>query len=276
MAKFIRKHSLVFFLTLTLLISWLPWLSGGQGIFVFGPSIAGVIIIALVSGKDGLKDLLKRAFRWKVNWKWWLVSLLLPALLTLIALGVNLLMGAPVPPFTFIKTEWYLMPVFFVITIIGGSLGEEFGWRGFMLPYLQQKMKPWLASLLIGLVWGLWHLPQFFNPGAVHSELGLVRLPLYVIVEVGLATLMTWVYNKSGDSLLLGGIIYHNADNFWGTVLLTSATMSGALGGESAGVDLQFWTISVIVTTLAALILCLGTKGSLGKQVGQAISIMDA
>lgn len=275
MAKFIRKHSLVFFLTLTLLISWLPWLSGGQGIFVFGPSIAGVITIALVSGKDGLKDLLKRAFRWKVNWKWWLVSLLLPALLTLIALGVNLLMGAPVPPFTFIKTEWYLMPVFFVITIIGGPLGEEFGWRGFMLPHLQQKMKPWLASLLIGLVWGLWHLPQFFNPGAVHSELGLVRLPLYVVAEVGLATLMTWVYNKSGDSLLLGGIIYHNADNFWGTVLLTSATMSGALGGESAGVDLQFWTISVIVTTLAALILCLVTKGSLGKKVGQAISIKD-
>ncbi len=261
-----RKFSFAFFLVLTFLISWLPWLSGGQGIFVFGPSIAGVITIALVSGKVGLRDLLKSALKWKVKWKWWLIALFLPALLTIIALGINVFTGASVPPFTFIKTEWYLLPVFFLITIIGGPLGEEFGWRGFMLPNLQQKMKPWLASLFIGLVWGLWHLPQFFNPEAVHFELGLARLPLYVLAEMGLATLMTFVYNQTKGSLLLGGIIYHNADNFWGTVLLTSATMSGALGGESAGVDLQFWTISVIVTTFAALILCLVTKGSLGKK----------
>lgn len=265
MLNFIRKHALPFFIVLTLLISWFPWISGGKGIFVFGPSIAGVITIALVSGKEGLHDLIQRALKWNVGWKWWLVALFLPALLTLIALGINLIMGAKVPPFTFIKTEWYWLPIFFLITIIGGPLGEEFGWRGFMLPHLQQKMKPWLASIIIGLAWGLWHLPQFFNPAAVHYELGLVRLPLYVLAEVGLATLMTWVYNKTKGSLLLGGLIYHNADNFWGTVLLTSATMSGALGGEAAGVDLRFWTISVVVTTFAALILCLATKGRLGK-----------
>jgi len=80
-----------------------------------------------------------------------------------------------------------------------------------------------------------------------------------------LAILMTWVYNKTKNSLFMGGLIYHNADNFWGTVLLTSVTMSGAFGGESTGVDLRFWTLSVVVTTLAALILCLVTRGKLGK-----------
>ena len=265
MLNFIRKQSLLFFIVLTLLISWLPWLSGGQGFFVFGPSIAGVITIALVSGKEGLRELIQRALKWKVGWKWWFVALFLPALLTLIALGINLMMGATLPPFSFIKTEWYWLPIFFLITIIGGPLGEEFGWRGFMLPHLQRKMTPWQASLLIGLAWGLWHLPQFFNPEAVHYELGLARLPLYVLAEMGLATLMTWVYNKTKGSLLLGGLIYHNADNFWGVVLLTSATMSSAFAGQSTGVDLQFWTISVIVTTLGALLICLITRGRLGN-----------
>lgn len=266
MRNLIRKNPLVFFIFLTLVISWFPWYTGRQGIFVFGPSVAGVITIALVAGKDGLQELMRRALQWKVGIKWWLVALLLPALLTLVALGVNLLMGAVVPPFTFIKEQWYLLPVFFLITLVGGPLGEEFGWRGFMLPRLQQKYAPWLASLLLGLTWGLWHLPQFFNPQAVHFELGLARLPLYVIAEIGLATLMTWVYNKTKGSLLVGGFIYHNADNFWGVVLLTAATFSGALGGESAGVDVCFWTISVIVTTLAALVLCILTRGRLGRE----------
>lgn len=266
MLNLIRKQPLIFFILLTIIISWLPWITGNQGFFVFGPSIAGVITIALVSGKEGLRELMQRTFKWKVGLKWWLIALFLPALLTLIALGVNLLLGAKLPPFTFLKTEWYLLPVFFVMTIIGGPLGEEFGWRGFVLPHLQLNNSPWMASVFLGLIWGLWHLPQFFNPAAVHYELGLTRLPLYVLAEIGLATLMTWVYNKTRGSLLLGGLIYHNADNFWGVILLTAATFQSAMSGESANVDLQFWTISVIVTTLAAFILCLVTRGKLGKE----------
>ena len=265
MINIIRKNTLVFFLILTLVISWLPWFTGGQGIFVFGPSIAGVITIALVAGKEGLRDLVKRALRWRVGLKWWLIALFLPCLLTMIALGVNLLLGAALPPFTFIKTQWYLLPVFFIITLVGGPLGEEFGWRGFALPELQKKWSPWLASVLLGLIWGLWHLPQFFNTAAVHYELGLARFPFYVLAEIGLAILMTWVYNKTSGSLLVGGLIYHNADNFWGVVLLTSATMQGALAGESAGVDLRFWAISAAATTLAAVLVCIFTRGKLGS-----------
>jgi uncharacterized protein len=265
MLNFIRKQSLLFFILLTLLISWLPWYTGGKGIFVFGPSIAGVITIAMTTGKDGLRELMKRALKWKVGFKWWLIALFLPALLTLFALGINLLVGANMPPFTFFKKEWYLLPVFFSITLVGGPLGEEFGWRGFALPHLQKFNSPWMASVILGLMWGLWHIPQFFNPDAVHYELGLGRIPLYVLAEVGLATLMTWVYNKTNDSLLVGGLIYHNADNFWGVVLLTSTTMTAALGGESAGVDLVFWTISAGITLLAALIVSIATKGRLGK-----------
>jgi hypothetical protein len=90
-------------------------------------------------------------------------------------------------------------------------------------------------------------------------------LPLYVLAEVGLAILMTWVYNKTRGSLLVGGLIYHNADNFWGTVLLTQATMSSALGGSDiAHVDLQLWMISTLVGLAAAVIIAVATRGKLG------------
>jgi membrane protease YdiL (CAAX protease family) len=265
MQKVIRRYPFAFFIFLTLLISWLPWYSGGQGIFVFGPSIAGVIITSVLAGKDGLRDLMRRALKWRVGWKWWCISLFLSALITLVAAGINTLMGASLPPLTFIRQEWYLLPVFFLITIIGGPLGEEFGWRGFALPRLQKRWNPLIASLILGLIWGLWHIPQFFNPAAVHYELGLVRLPLYVLAEMGLATIMTWVYNKTGGSMLLGGLIYHNADNFWGVVLITEATMTTALSASSnAGVDLQLWTISLVVGLVAAGLITVFTRGKLG------------
>ncbi len=90
-------------------------------------------------------------------------------------------------------------------------------------------------------------------------------MPLYVLAEVGLATIMTWVYNKTKGSLLVGGLIYHNADNFWGTVLITQATMSTALNGSDiAHVDLQLWMISTFIGLVAAVIIAVVTKGKLG------------
>jgi membrane protease YdiL (CAAX protease family) len=265
MVNLIRKYPMAFFLFLTFLISWLPWYSGGQGILVFGPTLAGLLTTALVAGKDGMRELWQRAIHGRVGWKWWLVALFLPAGLTLIAVGIHWLLGGDIPAFTFIKKEWYLLPLFFLITMVGGPLGEEFGWRGFALPRLQEKWNPLLASVILGMVWGLWHLPQFFNPTAIHYELGLGRMPLYVLAEVGLAILMTWVYNKTRGSLLVGGLIYHNADNFWGTVLLTQATMSSALGGSDiAHVDLQLWMISALVGLAAAVIIAVATRGKLG------------
>ncbi len=265
MLNHIRKYPLAFFILLTFFISWLPWYSGGQGIFVFGPTLAGLLTIIVIAGKEGLQEITLRAIRWRVGWKWWLIALFLPALLTLAAIGINVLLGGSIPVFTFIKQDWYLLPVFFVITLVGGPLGEEFGWRGFALPRLQEKWNPMLASVIIGVIWGLWHLPQFFNPNAIHYELGLTRFPLYLLAEIGLATIMTWVYNKTRGSLLVGGFIYHNADNFWGMVLLTQATMSTALSGsDTAHVDLQLWMISTLVGFAAAVILAIATKGNLG------------
>lgn len=261
----VKRYPLVVFLILTFLISWLPWLTGGEGIFVFGPSLAGAFVTALVYGKEGMRDLLQRALRWQAGAVWWVLALFLPGLLTLIAIFGDVALGGKWPPFTFFKEQWYLAPVFFLITMVGGPLGEEFGWRGFALPNLQRRWGPLVASLIIGVIWGIWHLPVFLMASGVHTELGLARLPIYVAAEMGLSILMTWIYNKTRGSLLLGGLIYHNADNFWGSVLMTGVTMGAALqGNESSTLDLSLWEASALVGILAAIVVALVTRGRLG------------
>ncbi len=262
---FIKQHAFSVFVVLTFLISWLPWYSGGTGLLVFGPSIAGVIVIALTTGKEGLHDLGQRALRWRVGLRWWVVALFLSALLVLVSLGIDLMRGGDLPGFAFLRQAWYLAPLFFLITIVGGPLGEEFGWRGFALPHLQRRWSPLAASVIIGVVWGLWHLPTFFVPGSLHNQLGLQSLPLFVIGEIVLATVITWVYNETGGSFLVGGIILHNADNFWSVLLLTDVTMTTALhGGASPQIDMSLYLTANVVGILFAIILAVATRGKLG------------
>jgi len=260
----LRRCPFITFLVLTILISWFPWYIGQGGFFVFGPSIAGVLMTAILLGKEGLRDLIKRAIHGKTSIVWWAAALLLPCLVTLISILINVLSGQGIPEFTFFRQEWYLAPVFFLITLVGGPLGEEFGWRGFALPYLQSKRGPLLASLAIGFVWGLWHLPQFFSPGTFHYILGFGLLPLYVLGQITLSIVMTWIYNKTKNSLLLAGFLFHNADNFWGVTLTTQVTLTTALQGGTAPIDLRLWILSIGVYVLLAGLLLVITKGKLG------------
>jgi membrane protease YdiL (CAAX protease family) len=261
----LKKYAFLVFVALAVLISWFPWYTSGTGFFVWGPSIAGVITIAVTAGKDGLRDLGQRALRWRVGLRWWAIALFFTGLIGLLAVAVNLALGGALPSFAFFKQDWHLIPVFFLITMLGGPLGEEFGWRGFALPNLQRKWGALAASIVIGIVWALWHLPQFFQPGTFHAQIGLKFLPVYVVAEIVLAIIITWVYNKTGGSLLVAGIILHNADNFWGVTLFTDTTMAAAFqGGAEPQMDLQLYIVATVVSILAALILAWATHWRLG------------
>jgi membrane protease YdiL (CAAX protease family) len=269
--KSLKQHAFIVFVVLAVLIAWFPWYTSGTGFLVWGPSIAGVITIALTSGKEGLRDLGQRALRWRVGLRWWAVALFFTGLLVLPAIAINAALGGGLPSFAFFRQEWHLIPVYFLITMLGGPLGEEFGWRGFALPNLQRKWGPVVASIIIGIVWALWHLPQFFQPDTFHAQMGLAFLPVYVAAEIGLAIIITWVYNKTGGSLLVGGIILHNADNFWGVTLLTNATMTTAFqSGANPQFDMQLYIVATVVSGLAALILAWATQWRLGLSEDKA------
>ena len=263
-SSLLKRHALVTFFALVFLISWIPWYTGGSGFIVYGPSLACLIMVAVVDGKKGLLDLLQRAVRWRVGLVWWVVTLFLPALFCLAGIGVHLLAGGDLPAFTFFRQEWYLAPVFFVLMLVDGPL-EEFGWRGFALPKLQEKWSPLIASFIIGALWGIWHLPEFLRPGSPQYPMGIGFLPLFVAVEITNSILMTWLYNKTQGSLLLGGFMAHNALNFWPNVLLTEITMTGILRGEAfPAPDMRLFILEGVVATLVAILLAIVTKGRLG------------
>ena len=265
----LKQHAFIVFVILAVLISWFPWAATGTGFWVFGPSIAGVIVIAMTSGKDGLRDLGQLALRWRVGLRWWGVALFFSGFVLLVSIAFNVtFLGGNLPSFAFLRQEWYLIPAVFLITLLGGPLGEEFGWRGFALPHLQRKWGALVASLILGTVWALWHLPLFFQPDSIHAQIGIQLLPVYLLGEIVLASVMTWVYNETGGSLLVGGIMLHNADNFWSTALLTNDTVASVQSGAQSQLDMQLYVLSVAIGALVVLILAIATKGRLGLAEG--------
>lgn len=262
---FVRKHAFWLFLILTILISWSPWILSGHRMLVYGPTIAGIIVIAITRGKEGLRDIVRRALRVKVRLRWWFLALFIPCIVALAAIVVNMLMGNGLPGFDFLKGQWHFIPLFFFITIVGGPLGEEIGWRGFGVPYLQRKTNPLLTALIIGVAWGLWHIPEFFSEGAIHYQIGAAYIPLFVLCEIALSVVMAWLYNKTNNSILIAGLLFHNAENFWSVVLTTNATMDTLQSGQVA-VDVRLWVLSIIVYIAFATVLVLATKGRLGYE----------
>ena len=262
---FIKKHAFLSFLVLTVIISWGPWIITGESMLVYGPTIAGIVLIAVTRGKEGLRDVVKQVLRGKAGFRWWLLALLLPCAVALVAIAINRLMGNEWPGFAFFSGQWHLILMYFLITFIGGPLGEEIGWRGFSVPYLQQKTTPILAALIIGAAWGLWHLPEFFTQGTLHHQIGAVYIPLFVLSEIALSVVMTWLYNKTNSSLLIAGLLFHHAENFWSVALTTNATANALQGGE-VSVNINLWVLSILLYTVFAAVLAVTTAGKLGKR----------
>ena len=150
-----------------------------------------------------------------------------------------------------------------------GPVGEEFGWRGYALLKLQNKYGPLVASLVIGTIWGVWHLPSFFAPkgvvGAIYAEVGFVFILLYTLGTIANSMFMTWLYNKSKASALVAGIIWHAAINFWAPVLLSDSSLMAAREGTQLPTIASTLYLTVLaVQVLAALVLIGVTKGKLG------------
>lgn len=276
MKKIVIRYQFLVFLLLTFVFSWFPWYTGiAPEVMAMGPSIAALLVVIIVGGWRGFVDLLKPFGRWNVKLVLWGIAILGPAVLYLLGLGVHLLVGGEVPPFIMIKEELNLIPLYLVMVVLmpwNGPVGEEFGWRGYALPILQAKYGSLIASLVIGVIWGIWHLPSFFVPqgviGAIYAEVGVIFILLYTLGTIANSIFMTWVYNKSIASALVAGIIWHAAINFWALVLLSDSSLMAAREGTHLPTIVPNLYLTVLaVQMLAALVLTIVTKGRFGTQI---------
>ena len=165
MKSFIKRYQFIIFLILTFVLSWFPWYAGiAPEVMTMGPSIAAFIVVLILGGWRGFVNLIRPFGRWRAGLGLWGIAIFGPALLYALGLGVHLLTGGEAPPFIMIREELNLLPLYLIMVVLmpwNGPVGEEFGWRGYALPKLQTKYGPVIASLVIGAIWGVWHLPSF-------------------------------------------------------------------------------------------------------------------
>ena len=171
----------------------------------FAFSIAGVIMIAYLQGRDGLRELGQRLLRWQVGWRWWLVALLPFALY-----GLATAVSGSLNSFTFTASTLGTILLsaeagFLVYFFLRGAMGEELGLRGFALPRLQETMSPFRASMIVGVLWAAWHIPVLLSRD-------VVTIIAFLLLAFVLSFIFTWLFNGSGGSLL-PVMIFHAAQN---------------------------------------------------------------
>jgi membrane protease YdiL (CAAX protease family) len=175
------------------------------------PTISATIVTLAQEGWSGLRLLYARLARWRFGVQWYALVLIgVPVLGYLISR-----VAGPDPKFD-LSTPALLFSMLLNL-LITGPLGEELGWRGFALPRLLKRFNPLVASLILGVIWGVWHLPSFFLSSMVQSTLSL---PIFLLGACCLAVLATWIFQHTGGSVLIT-VLLHYTVNFSFSVLGT-------------------------------------------------------
>jgi uncharacterized protein len=193
----------------------LPAFTGGlvvlQTLGAAAPSIAAHLVLRLSGRRDLISWIAGRYRTWRVHPGWYLVAALLTPAITLLSLGVRALGDphfqiTPDSPLGEMLADLgvggvaLVFPLLVLAWLPSSALLEEFGWRGLALPLLQGRWNALVASVLLGLVWGVWHLPLMVAYGD--------PLVPYLLLIVPHTVLMTWVVNSTRGSMLLA-MLFH-------------------------------------------------------------------
>jgi uncharacterized protein len=190
---------------------------------VYAPAFAAFMLVWRHYGLSGLGSYLRRLTLWRMPLSWWLFLIIgTPALFYL----ASAITGTITDPFAY--DPWHtVLPALLLMLVLGPV--EEFGWRGLALPLLQRRFTPFGASVIIGIIWGIWHLPAFLIGGTPHSE--WVFLPFF-IAAIALSIIMTSMFNASKGSILTVALLHFQLNNPiwpdaqpWDTVLFGLAAL---------------------------------------------------
>ncbi len=184
-----------------------------SSLMVCSPIIAAVILVRREEGSDGVKKLLKRAFDYKrIKGKIWYVPILflMPAMVVL-EYGLMKLMGVPLPD---PQIPVLMLPVSFAVFFIA-ALVEEVGWQGYAIDPLQARWNALTASVILGIVWAVWHLVPFIQMNRTPTWIAWQGISM-VVARI----LYVWLYNSTGKSVF-ATILFHAMHNV-STVLLPS------------------------------------------------------
>jgi len=213
-------RSLLGFILCAFAFTWIPELvrssqwnslvpkSALFGLSLFGPLEAAVLWTWAEGGKKSLWQFAGGFFRSGFSPIWYLVAFLLPLACWIVAQGIVHWHGLSAFDFVAIRPAYAYSQLswMYLMTLLGAPVGEEPGWRGFLLPRLQAKLCPFMATIILGLIWASWHYPAWL--------LLSIDAPFWVfLVQVmALTFLLTWLYNRTRGNLLVC-ILFHASQN---------------------------------------------------------------
>lgn len=188
--------------------AWFGQLTGNHPLFylaVYAPAIASFVIVLYYGGLTGMRRFLGRVLLWRCSIGWYAFLIVGVALVFIVgsALNGNLF----TEPFPFESYQAVFLAL--LLAAVKGPI-EEFGWRGLALPLLQRKYAPVWAGLILGFVWGLWHLPAFLLSGTQQSEWSFTA---FFAGCLAISVIATALFNRSGGSILLPAIFHFSLIN---------------------------------------------------------------
>jgi uncharacterized protein len=277
----LARHPLISFFIMAYAFSWIawsPWVLSEEGVgllpfelsgatialltpvaILLGPTLSGFIMTGITEGKAGVRRLLHRIVLWRVGLRWYLFALIcVPVVMALGPLilpgGLASLLGLG-PGYLLTYLSSYVL-----VVILGGPLFEEPGWRGFALPRLQPLHGPLVGTLILGLLWALWHLPEFLVPSWAESSGGsgflaivILAIVKFVVIATAFAIIITWVFNNTKGSVFMAMLVHASID--------TSTIPLGTLFSPSDLSNSILLSFGVL-----ALVLVVLTRGRLGYQ----------
>ena len=248
-SDFTKQHPLLTYVALTFAISWGGILfvvaRGGfavngeqsERLFILmylamlaGPSIAGIVLTSVVYGRAGFRDLASRLLRWRMDARWYAAALLIaPLAITVVLLTLSRISPDFLPRLFTSNDKGFLLQFGFTAGLMVGIF-EELGWTGFAVHTLLKRRWNILSTgLIVGLFFGVWHLPVVFLMSGTPSGAGGLSLAIFLPVTLltwlpTYRVLMVWVYDQTGN-LLLAMLMYASLIAFW--TILTPLTLSG-------------------------------------------------
>ncbi|MEU4561024.1 type II CAAX endopeptidase family protein [Actinoplanes sp. NPDC023936] len=257
-------------------LAWLPYVLSGNGLGVLpwrfpevlgsgqtlgvlpgaylGPITAAFVITARTEGRAGLRRWSRRLIRWRVGARFPVAALLgVPVVAVLVTFALpGAIDGARLPSRAVLLAYLPLL----VMQVLTSGLAEEPGWRDFAQPRLQDRFGPMAGALILGPLWGAWHLPLFLTEWAGWPDVTWLMPAEFVLSSVLLGIVLTWVFNASGGSLPMAMLVHANVNTvfslLWPQMFPTLDPFRGSLHALILG------------SGAVALVLIVTTRGRLG------------
>jgi membrane protease YdiL (CAAX protease family) len=171
------------------------------------PALAALAVTFRAEGRTGFIALLRRITRWRVAAKFYVFAIGFMLAIKLSAAVIYRTSTTAWPRFD--TSQWYLIPAAIAFST-PFQAGEEIGWRGYALPRLAERFGLATASVLLGLIWGVWHLPQFFIRGGDSYQ---QSFPVFVLQVTAMSVAFAWLYTRTNGSLLLTMLLHAAINN---------------------------------------------------------------